>query len=118
MLDRLDDGEGLVVPVASADDGRRRWLYAERIESSHYGEGISYLLADTDCGACSLLEEPKIGALYPDYEEATFRLNALTADDAVAVRDASTASEAPIGPERLRSAVRDWFERASTMVAT
>lgn len=118
MLDRLDDGEGLVVPVAATDDGPRRWLYAERIESSHYGEGISYLLADTDRDARSLLKEPTVGALYPDYEEATFRLNALTAEEAIAVRDASTASKAAIDPEWLRCAVRNWFERASTVVPT
>lgn len=118
MLDRLADREGIVLPVASMDDARRRWLYAERIESAQYGEGVSYLLADTDRDARSLLEEPRVGALYPDYEEATFRLNPLTADDAVAIRDATTASEADIDPERLRSAVRAWFERVSTMAQT
>jgi len=118
MLDRVADREGIVVPVASIDDPRRRWLYVGRIESSHYGEGVSYLLAVTAPDARSLLEEPKIGALYPDDEEATLRLNALTADDAVAIRDASIASEAGIDPERLRSAARAWFDRASTMVQT
>jgi len=116
MLDRLIDREEIVVPVASIEDARRRWLYARRVESSLYGDGISYLLVDTDHGAHSLIEEPRIGVLYPDYEEATVRLNALASDDAVAVRDASAAPEADIDPERLRSAVRDWFEGASTMV--
>ncbi len=116
MHDRLIDREEIVVPVASIDDARRRWLCAKRVENGMYGEGISYLLVDTDHGAHSLLEEPRIGALYPDYEEATVRLNALTSDDAVAVRDASAAPAADIDPERLRSAVRDWFEGASTMV--
>ena len=116
MLDRLSDREEIVVSVVSTDDARRRWLYAQRIQSNHYGEGISYVLADTDHGARSLLEEPRIGVLYPDYEEATVRLNALTSDDAVAVRDASAGPDADIDPERLRSAVRDWFEGASTMV--
>lgn len=113
LLDRLAGREGIVVPVASKDDARRRWLYAERVERSHYGDGISYLLVDTDPGAGTVLEEPRIGALYPDYEEATLRLNGLTADDVIAVRNATTAAEADIDTERLQFAVRAWFERAS-----
>jgi len=114
LFDRLADREGIVLPVASSDDARRRWLYAEPVESRHYGEGVSYLLVDTDADARSLLEEPKLGALYPDYEEACFRLNALSPEDAVAVRDAGTSAEADIDSEQLRSAVRAWFERAAT----
>lgn len=112
-LDRLSDRERMVLPVAPAHSGRRRWLYAERIESSHYGEGVSYLLAETDGDARSLLAEPVIGALYSAYEEATFHLNALAAEDAIAVRDASAAPEADLDPERLRSAARAWFERSA-----
>jgi len=114
LFDRLAGRDGIVLPVASSDEARRRWLYAEPVESRHYGEGVSYLLVDTDADARSLLEEPKLGALYPDYEEACFRLNALSPEDAVAVRDAGTSAEADIDSEQLRSAVRAWFERAAT----
>ncbi len=61
---------------------------------------------DTDPGAGTVLEEPRIGALYPDYGEATLRLNGLTADDVIAVRNAATAAEADIDTERLQFVVR------------